>query len=143
MTAPTPYLHLRGTARQALAFYAEIFGCRAQLHTYEEFGRTDGPPEAIAHGYLADGPVILCASDAFGDQPAVRCEGMMLALLGTAAPVTMHAWFDALADGGRIIDNLQQRRWGDFDGQLIDRYGLHWLLGFQPDEAHRSAVTGR
>ena len=85
MTAPTPYLFLPGTAREALAFYAGVFGSTARWHTLEEFGRTDGPPDAIAHGYLSDGPVTLFIADATGGQTPFRCEGMMLSLLGTAA----------------------------------------------------------
>lgn len=134
MTAPSPYLFLPGTAREALAFYAGVFGCTAQLHTLEEFGRTDGPPEAIAHGFLADGPVALFVSDATGDQPSFRCEGMMLSLLGAAAPATLRAWFRDLAKGGRVIDDLQSRPWGATDGQVIDRYGLHWLIGYEEDD---------
>ena len=134
MTAPTPYLYFPGTAREALGFYGETFGCRLQLHTFAEFGRTDGPQEAIAHGYLVEGPVVLFAADAFGDQPPVRCEGMMLSLLGTADPATMRAWFSGLAEGGRVIDDLQRRQWGAFDGQVIDRYGLHWLVGYERED---------
>jgi PhnB protein len=52
MTAPTPCLHFPGTAREALAFYGDVFGCSVQLHTFAEFNRTDGPADAIAHGYL-------------------------------------------------------------------------------------------
>jgi PhnB protein len=37
------------------------------------------------------------------------------------------------ADGGTVVDDLQQRPWGAFDGQLIDRYGVHWLIGFEVD----------
>src|SRR5262249_4568327 len=43
MTAPTPYLHFPGTAREALMFYGDVFGCAVQLHTFAEFNRTDGP----------------------------------------------------------------------------------------------------
>lgn len=135
MTAPTPYLHFAGTARDALAFYGEVFGCRVQLHTFEEFGRDDGPADAIAHGYLVDGPVALFAADVAGDEPAVRCEGMMFSLLGTAAPSTLRAWFAGLAEGGRVVDDLQTRPWGASDGQVVDRFGLHWLLGFEGDES--------
>lgn len=135
MTAPTPYLHFAGTARDALAFYGEVFGCRVQLHTFEEFGRDDGPADAIAHGYLVDGPVALFAADVAGDEPAVRCEGMMFSLLGTAAPSTLRAWFAGLAEGGRVVDDLQTRPWGASDGQVVDRFGLHWLLGFESDES--------
>lgn len=131
VTALTPYLYLPGTARQALTFYAKVFGCSAQMHTLKEFGRTDGPPDAIAHGFLSDGPVTLFAADATGDQTPFRCEGMMLSLLGTASPATLRTWFQRLAEGGQILDDLQTRQWGATDGQVIDRYGLHWLIGHE------------
>jgi PhnB protein len=131
VTAPTPYLHLPGTARAALTYYAEVFGGRAQVHTLAEFGRTDGPPEAVAHGYLVDGPVALFAADVAGDEQPFRSTGLMLSLLGTADPDTLRAWFTRLADGGRVVDDLQRRPWGASDGQVVDRYGVRWLLGFE------------
>lgn len=134
MSDPTPYLHFSGTAREALAFYGEVFGCEVQLHTFTDFSRTDGPAEAIAHGYLVNGPVELFAADVAGDEPAFRCEGMMLSLLGTARPTILREWFSVLSEGGRIVDDLQMRPWGATDGQVIDRYGLHWLIGFQGDD---------
>ena len=134
MTAPTPYIHLPGTARDALTFYGEVFGCAVQLHTFEEFGRTDGPVDAIAHGELTQGPVGLFAADAPGEETPFRCEGMMLSLLGTATPSVLRTWFSRLAEGGRVVDDLQTRPWGATDGQVIDRYGLHWLIGFEHEE---------
>ena len=134
MTAPTPYLHLPGTAEEALRFYGEVFGCQVQLHTFAEFGRTDGPDQAIAHGFLHAGPVSLFAADVGLGEPPLRCEGLMLSLLGVAAPARLRDWFDRLADGGRVVEDLQQRPWGAHDGQLVDRYGLHWLIGFEAEE---------
>jgi PhnB protein len=134
MTDPTPYLRLPGTAREVLTFYGDVFGCEVQLHTFIEFNRTDGPADAIAHGYLTGGPVELFAADVPGDEQPFRCDAMMLSLLGTAQPSTMRDWFSVLADGGRVVDDLQERPWGASDGQLIDRYGLHWLIGFEGDE---------
>ena len=131
MAAPTPYLLFRGTARDALTFYGEVFGGSVQLHTYQEFHRTDGPAEAIAHGSLSGGPVSIFGADATVNEPSVRVEGMMLSLLGTAAPSTLRAWFSQLSEGGRVVDALQARPWGDSDGQVIDRFGVHWLIGFE------------
>jgi PhnB protein len=131
---PTPYLHLPGNAREALTFYGEVFGCRVELHTFEDFGRTDGPADAVAHGYLVDGPVALFAADVAGDEPAFRSEGLMLALLGTAAPAVLRAWFEGLSEGGRVVEELQTRPWGASDGQVVDRHGLHWLIGFEGDD---------
>ena len=134
MTAPTPYIHLPGTARDALTFYGDIFGCAVQLHTFEEFDRTDGPANAIAHGYLKAGPVELFAADVAGDEAPLRCEGLMLSLLGASSPSVLRAWFSGLSEGGRILDDLQLRPWGATDGQVIDRYGLRWLIGFEGDD---------
>jgi PhnB protein len=133
--APTPYLNFApGTARDALNFYAQVFGGQVQLHTFEEFNRTDGPADAIAHGGLVDSPVSLFGSDAAGDEHPVHCEGLMLSLLGAASAATLREWYSKLAEGGRVVDDLQLRPWGAWDGQVIDRYGLHWLIGFEESD---------
>lgn len=131
MRAPTPYILFPGTAREALTFYAEVFGGSAELHSFAEFNRTDGPDMAVAHGLLIDAPVALYAADAAGDEPAFRAQGLMLSLLGTADATTLRQWFASLADGGTVLDDLQQRSWGAFDGQVVDRYGVRWLVGFE------------
>ena len=135
MTDPTPYVLFPGTAREALTFYGDVFGCAVQLHTYAEFNRADGPADAIAHGGLTGGLVALAGADVSGDERPVRSEGLMLALLGTADPPTLRTWFSRLSEGGRVVDDLQKRPWGASDGQVIDRYGLHWLIGFEGDES--------
>ena len=131
MTGPTPYVLFPGTAREALTFYGDVFGCAVHLHTFEEFDRHDGPADAIAHGHLSDGPVALSGADAAGDDRPFRTEGLMLALLGTADPPTLRTWFVRLGQGGRVVDDLVKRPWGASDGQVIDRFGLHWLIGFE------------
>ena len=99
------------------------------------FNRADGPADAVAHGDLTGGPVALSGADVSGDERPVRSEGMMLALLGTADPSTLRTWFARLSDGGQVVDDLQKRPWGASDGQVIDRYGLHWLIGFEDDQS--------
>lgn len=135
VAAPTPYVHFPGTAREALTFYGKVFGCSVRLHTFEEFGRTDGPADAVAHGYLVEGPIELFGADASGNELPVRCEGLMLSLLGTEAPSVLRGWFSKLSAGGRVVDELQTRPWGAVDGQVVDRYGLHWLVGFEDASA--------
>jgi PhnB protein len=133
MAGLTLYLHLDGTAREALAFYAGIFGGSTQLHTFGEFGRTDGPADAVAHGYLVDASIALYAADVGADEPALQTQGLMLSLLGAADAVTLSEWFARLAEGGVIVEALGRRPWGASDGQVLDRYGLHWLIGFEDD----------
>ncbi len=130
MTGLTPYLHFPGTARAALTFYRDVFGGDLVLNTYGDFGRDDGPADAIAHGML-NGPVALFAADAGPGDTPLKLEGVMFSLLGTAEPDTLGGWFAALSDGGTVIDPLQLRPWGDHDGQVADRFGVTWLIGYE------------
>src|SRR5918998_1736260 len=121
MPAPTPYLHFPGVAADALRFYHQVFGGDLTLHTFADFGRDDGPGDAIAHGILS-GPVDIYGADVAGDDRPLRVEGMMLSLLGFAAPDVLEGWFAGLSVGGQVIDPLQKRPWGDFDGTLRDQF---------------------
>ncbi len=135
MSGITPYILFPGTAEEALRFYREVFGGDLALHSYGDFGRGDGPTDAIAHGVLSgagsDGTLSLYGADAGPDEDAVDMGGMFLSLLGAADPETLHRWFDALAAGGRILEPLIDRAWGAFDGQVLDRFGLRWLIGYE------------
>lgn len=130
MSGLVPYLYFPGNAADALGFYRDVFGGELSLFTYEQFGRTDGPGDAVAHGILS-GAVELFGADAGPDADAVHIVGATFSLLGTADPATLQQWFTALAEGGQITDPLQKRAWGDWDGQVNDRYGIRWLIGFQ------------
>jgi PhnB protein len=130
VTGLTPYLTFRGTARQALTFYQGVFGGELTLHTFADFQRDDGPADAVAHGILR-GAVNLFAADSGHHQPVLHLEGVLFSLLGTADTATLESWFAELCDGGTDIDPLQQRPWGAHDGQVTDRYGLRWLIGYE------------
>jgi PhnB protein len=132
MTGLVPYLLFPGTAAEALDLYAWVFGGEVRSWSYAEMGRHDGPSDAIAHAQLT-GPVELAAADAGADDDAVQMIGMYLSLLGAADPATLTRWFDALAAGGRVLDALQERPWGGVDGTLVDRYGIRWLIGYEPE----------
>ncbi|MET4540696.1 PhnB protein [Arthrobacter bambusae] len=141
MTAPQLYINFPGTAREALGYYAKIFGGELSLHSFEEFNRTDGPSDAIAHGVLS-GAVSLFGSDAVGGEPTVKIQGAMLSLLGAADPEVLHEWFNKLADGGRILDPLAPKPWGASDGQVVDRHGLHWLIGYEGTQQQPPQTLG-
>lgn len=142
MAAPALYLHLPGTAHEALDFYHGVFGGETEVHTFAQFERTDGPAAAIAHGVLR-GAVDLYVSDAGEQDQPFHAEGLMVALLGHAEPTTLRTWFAALADGGEVVDPLQRRPWGASDGQVRDRFGVLWLIGYQheSDPSSRAAAS--
>lgn len=134
-----PYFLFPGTAREALELYQSVFGGELELHSYGEFRRIDGPVDAVAHGILS-GPVNLYASDAGPDEDGFSSTGLFFALLGAAEPAVLHRWFDALAESGVIIDPLQERPWGASDGQVRDRFGVTWLIGYERVEPAASGA---
>lgn len=136
----TVYLWFPGNAAAALRFYHGVFGGQLTLHTFADFGRDDGPADAIAHGVLS-GPVELYGTDAAAHEATLEMWGVSLALLGAADAETSTQWFAQLAVDGEVLDELQKREWGASDGQLIDRYGVRWLIGFEHDESHESGAN--
>lgn len=130
MTAPAPYVIFPGTAREALSFYCDVFGGDLTLHTFGEFSRDDGKADLIAHGILR-GPVDLFGSDAGPGEATAKVEGLMFSLLGTADTDTLHRWFDRLAERGTVLEPLEVKPWGAADGQVVDRFGLRWLIGYE------------
>ena len=142
MTAPSLYLHLPGTAADALEFYRGVFGGTVERHTFAEMGRTDGPGAAIAHGVLS-GAVDLYVSDTGEQDEPFSARGLMVALLGTAEPTTLRTWFVGLSEGGEVVEELQRRPWGASDGQVRDRYGVLWLIGYQHGTAPQEQAAAQ
>ena len=131
MSGATPYFQFPGTAKEALTRYQEIFGGELRMWPYSEFGRTDGPADAIAHGTL-DGLISVYGADAAEGEDSFTSAGFFLSVLGGGDAETSHRWFDALSEGGTVLDRLQERPWKGWDGQVRDRFGVTWLIGYEP-----------
>ncbi|MBW4042961.1 MAG: VOC family protein [Acidobacteria bacterium] len=132
---PTPYILLPGTAREALHRYRDVFGGELELHTFGEFGRSDGAADLIAHGTLK-GLVSLYSADVGAGEAPFGSTGLLLSLLGTTGPEDLRSWFTALAEGGTVIDPLAERGWNAWDGRVRDRFGVTWLIGWEHDGSH-------
>jgi PhnB protein len=40
----------------------------------------------------------------------------------------LRGYFEKLAEGGQIAMPLEQAPWGDYFGQLTDRFGVSWMV---------------
>ncbi|WP_333811657.1 VOC family protein [Timonella senegalensis] len=128
--AQSLYLWFPGNAAEALNHYHSIFGGKLEMFTFEQFERTEGPPDAIAHGVLS-GPVELYGTDAVEGEDTVNPKGVAISLLGVADGTTLTSWFEALSQDGAVLDPLAHRAWGATDGQVVDKFGVRWLIGFE------------
>lgn len=130
MNAIEPYLFFNGNCREAMHFYASVFGGKLDLMTFAE-----GPPEVqaggdrILHSRLAEGAFVLMASDPPPGQP-VGVGGNCALFLNCKSSEEQDRFFSALGQGGRVTLALQDTFWGSRFGMLFDRFGVQWMLSY-------------
>ena len=126
----TPYLHFQGHCREAMAFYADVFGGTVTVMTYADAPPDSGMPKSdrVMHSDLTlpDGAILMA-----GDFP----EGMdgdaqaAVSVTRTLPDVeSARAAFDRLADGGAPIMPFGPTFWSSGFGMVKDRYGTHWIV---------------
>lgn len=135
-----PYLKFRDTAADALAFYQKVFGGELQTLTFGAAGATDDPARAdlIMHGHLetADGWTFMACDTAENDPRDFAAPPVDLCIGGDAEEYDKIAgWFVKLAEGGNVFLPLEKQMWGDWYGQLRDRFGVSWMVNVASDSA--------
>lgn len=130
-----PYINLAGNAREAIAFYAGVFGGEPTISTYGESGfsaEAGGSPEEaekVMHGQLeTPAGFTLMVSDAPAGMEAPTTGGnISISLSGDDEP-ELRGYWDKLSDGATIVEPLAQAPWGDYFGMLTDKYGVAWMV---------------
>jgi PhnB protein len=127
-TRLNPYLRFDGTARQAMEFYQSIFGGDLKINTFGEFGMQDSPQaDQIMHAQLeTEAGYTLMASDTPPGMPYNPGDTVTISLSGDEE--SLKTYFAALAEGGKIGTPLEKQMWGDEYGDLVDKYGVSWMV---------------
>ncbi|WNB87149.1 VOC family protein [Cellulomonas sp. ATA003] len=125
----SPYIHLDGTAREAMELYRSVFGGELQMNTFGEFGAPEGvDPGGIMHAQLeTPHGWILMASDLPPGMPHTPGGTITVCLHGDDAD-ELRGFFARLADGGTVNVPLEKQMWGDEFGECVDRFGVGWLV---------------
>lgn len=125
-----PYLQFEDQAREAITFYREVFGGELTMQTYAEGGMSADPAndERIMHAQLVTSHgLVLMASDVPDGVPYQPGSAISISLSGDDEP-TLRGFYDGLANGGTVIEPLQQAPWGDHFGACVDRFGTSWMV---------------
>ncbi len=125
-----PYLNFRGTAREAMEFYASVFGGELLLTTFAEGGMPMGGEEDawIMHGQLTlPNGMVLMGSDTPTSMGLGKPSAFAVALTGDDVDV-LKGWYQALAATGTEDMPLAMAPWGDWFGQCSDRWGTPWMI---------------
>jgi len=123
-----PYLSFAGQARDAMEYYASVFGGELSVMAFADMGGMGMPEDQhhlVMHSQLAvTDTVTLMAAD-MGEH--VHANGSV-SISGDESDGDLRGWFEALADGGEVKEPLMAAPWGDSFGQLKDRFGIDWMF---------------
>lgn len=125
-----PYLQFADQAREAMAFYRDVFGGELSMQTFAEGGMGGHPSndDRIMHAQLVTPHgLVLMASDVPDGFPHEPGSAISLSLSGGDAGA-LRSFFDALADGGTVMEPLTEAPWGDVFGACVDRFGTSWMV---------------
>ena len=130
-----PYLNFKGTCREAMTKYQEIFG--GELHIMGAGDMPAGeetPPDwssdMVIHAALQIGDDMLMASDHPGMEAPPSGTYIHYEAKGLEDAKLV---FEALADGGVVEMPFQQTFWAPGFGSCIDRWGTPWMVGAPSD----------
>lgn len=127
------YIALPGTAAQAMEHWHDVFGGELSILRYGDMDLKGMPfepdPQTVAHSTLVMPGGTIAAGDAMGDQD-YPLTGTAYSLLYTAASVEeARGLIGKLEDsGGHMSMPFEQAPWGDFYGQVFDRFGVMWAF---------------
>jgi PhnB protein len=133
----SPYLFFGGNCREAFERYREIFGGELYIMTMADAPGEEVPPgkeDFVIHAALQFDGTLLMASDDPTTDDFGPVQGMMVSY--SAEDVDdAHRVFDALADGGRVDQPLDETFFSPAFGMCTDKFGTPWMVGAQPVEA--------
>jgi PhnB protein len=130
-----PYVHFNGNARQALEFYASVFGGKLTLNTFGQFGSPDSPDaDKIMHGQLETeaGYVVMGADVPTGMQYEAPA-GFAVSLSGDDD--ALRGYFERLAGSGMTTMPMEKQAWGDEFGMCVDGFGVPWMVNISQRQA--------
>lgn len=126
-----PYLNFRGSAREAMTFYRDVFGGELTVSTFTDLGMPVGDDEGdlVMHSQL-QGPdgLLLMGSDVPAHMPFRAGENTFSVSLSGDDETTLTAWWTALSEGATVTQPLEKASWGDSFGMLTDRFGVSWFV---------------
>lgn len=127
-TRLNPYISFDGQAREAMEFYQSVFGGELKMNTFGEFGMQDSPQaDQIMHAQLeTDAGYTIMASDTPPGAEFRSGSSITVSLSGDEE--VLREYFAKLAEGGEIGTPLEKQMWGDEYGDLVDRFGVQWMV---------------
>ncbi len=142
MASINPYIHFNGNAEEAFAFYQSVFGgefskiSRFKDMASDEFPVAEDEANKIMHIALPIGATSMLMGS---DTPAMLGKHNEQE---TRSKIAIHAvskeeadkLFTGLSAGGEVEFPIGDSPWGTYFGMLRDKFGIEWMMSFDPKE---------
>jgi len=144
MATVNVYLTFNGNCEEAFNFYKSIFGGEFNyVARYNEVPpQEEIPPLSEADknrlmhiGLPISKETILMGADNMQINESQTTFGNNFSIMATVeSKEEADRVFNALAAGGKITMALEDQFWGDYMGALADKFGVNWLVTYEPPQ---------
>lgn len=134
-----PHINFNGNAEEAFTFYQSVFG--GEFVNILRFREMAGPENPVAeseenkimHIALPIGKNILMGNDVPESMGRVNeNENRSKIALSAESRDEADRLFSGLSAGGTVEVPLAESPWGSYFGMFRDRYGIEWMIDFDP-----------
>ncbi len=134
-----PYLNFAGEAEAAFRFYANTLGGEVtQLMRYSELppgaaSLTEPQLNLVLHAALRlpDGLQLMASDVVPGFGPDHAVGNNVHLMINPDSRAEADRLMSALSsEGGTITMPIEDQFWGDYHGQVTDRFGVHWMINY-------------
>jgi PhnB protein len=140
MASINPYINFNGNAEEAFNFYKSVFGGEfAMIKRFKEmenehFPVSEKEANKIMHIALPIGKNVLMANDVPEELGKVNeNENRSKISISAESKEEADKLFNGLSAGGQIEMPIQDSPWGSYFGMFRDKYGIEWMVDFDPN----------
>ena len=139
MAQINPHINFNGNAEEAFTFYKSVFGgefaiiMRFKDLSSPEFPVAENEANKIMHIALPVGKNVLMANDV-PESMGKTNENENRSKISISAESKEEAdrLFNGLSVGGQIEAPIGDSPWGSYFGMFRDKYGIEWIVDFDP-----------
>jgi PhnB protein len=135
-----PHINFNGNAEEAFIFYKSVFGgAFSKITRFKDLASSEFPvaeheANKIMHIALPIGKNVLMANDVPEILGTVNeNENRSKISISTESKEEAEKLFKGLSAGGQIEMPMADSPWGSYFGMLRDKYGIEWMVDFDPN----------
>ena len=139
MALINPHINFNGNAEEAFNFYKSVFGgefkkiIRFKEISSPEFPVAENDANKIMHIALSIGKNFLMANDVPESMgPVNENENRSKISISAESREEADKLFSGLSAGGKVEMPIGESPWGSYFGMFRDKYGIEWMVDFDP-----------